>query len=126
MTRSYAVSGYYGPAARRDNLHLLTGHRVNEVVFDEKLRASGIRMQQRGIADGTDVVVVKAKKEVIIAAGALHSPQVLQRSGIGPASVLAKANIDLLVDLPGVGGNLQDHPRGLVTFNCECVTSWGN
>ena len=62
---------------------------------------------------------MKAKKEVIITAGTLHSPQVLQRSGIGPAGLLQAAGIDVLVDLPGVGSNLQDHPVAGVSFKCK-------
>lgn len=59
---------------------------------------------------------MKAKKEVILAAGAIHTPQVLQLSGIGPAPLLKKAKIPVKVSLPGVGGNFQDHfwvPPGL-------------
>lgn len=67
--------------ADRSNLHLLTGHRVNEIVFDANLHADGINFQPRGVPDGEEVTSVKARKEIILAAGALHSPQILQRSG---------------------------------------------
>lgn len=63
-------------------------------------------------------MILKAKKEVILTAGSLHSPQVLQRSGIGPSGLLEAAGIEVLVDLPGVGSNLQDHPAGGVSFKC--------
>ncbi|ETS85641.1 hypothetical protein PFICI_03666 [Pestalotiopsis fici W106-1] len=117
VTRSYAVSGYYTPVADRANLHLLTGHRVNEILFDSQLNADGINFQPRGVPEGEDVVSVKARKEIILAAGALHSPQILQRSGVGPSSMLAEAGIEVLVDLPGVGSNLQDHPVSYVAFD---------
>lgn len=97
----------------------MTGWRVNEVELDENKHATGIRMQPRGTPDGEDVTVIRAKKEIIITAGSLHSPQILQRSGIGPKWLLDQANISVLVDLPGVGSNLQDHPSGRVSYTCK-------
>jgi choline dehydrogenase-like flavoprotein len=76
-------------------------------------------MQLRGANNTDNVKIVQAKKEIIMAAGSLHTPQILQRSGIGPSSLLNEICIKVLVDLPGVGGNLQDHPVARVTFNCE-------
>ncbi|PQE28341.1 choline dehydrogenase protein [Rutstroemia sp. NJR-2017a BBW] len=116
-TRSYARSGYYDPIVGRENLHLLTGYRVNEVLFDKSKHAYGITMQARGTPDGSNVTVIKADKEVVLAAGGLHSPHILQRSGIGPASLLRQANISVIVDLPGVGSNLQDHPVTINNYN---------
>lgn len=112
VTRSYAVSGYYRPVASRANLHLLTGHRVNEVVFDRNKRATGVTIQERGTPNGDPAVVrtVRAKREIVLTAGFLHTPHVLQRSGVGPAALLKEAGIPVVVDLPGVGANLQDHP----------------
>jgi choline dehydrogenase-like flavoprotein len=120
VTRSYARNRYYDPVANRTNLDILTGWRVNDVQF-EKLHATSIRMQEKGTPDGQldQLVTVKARKEIIITAGALHSPQVLQRSGIGPSWLLKQANITVLVDLPGVGSNLQDHPAAGVSFRCK-------
>ncbi|KAF7523008.1 hypothetical protein G7054_g11947 [Neopestalotiopsis clavispora] len=126
VTRSYAVSGYYTPVANRSNLHLLTGHRVNEIVFDTNLHADGINLQPRGVPDGEDVTSVKAKKEIVLAAGALHSPQILQRSGVGPSSLLEEAGIEALVDLPGVGSNMQDHPVSYVAFSWPLADTTGN
>lgn len=94
-------------------------HRVNEVLFDGKKHATGIRVWPRDTNSTEPSFTVKARKEVIIAAGALHSPQILQRSGIGPAEILQKADIPVVVDLPGVGRNLQDHPSSNTSFNCE-------
>jgi choline dehydrogenase-like flavoprotein len=118
ITRSYARNQYYDPVASRSNLELLTGWRVNEVVFDDKKHATGISMQERGTPNGSQTTLVKARKEIIITAGSLHSPQVLQRSGVGPAALLKAANIPVVVDLPGVGSNLQDHPVGRVGYKC--------
>jgi choline dehydrogenase-like flavoprotein len=77
-------------------------------------------MQARGTPDGKNITVIKADKEVVLAAGGLHSPHILQRSGIGPASLLRQANISVIVDLPGVGSNLQDHPVISNSYNCKC------
>ncbi|KXX75709.1 Oxygen-dependent choline dehydrogenase [Madurella mycetomatis] len=116
VTRSYARTGYYDPVKDRANLEILTGWRVNEIELDEDKHATGIRMQPRGTPDGQDVTVIRANKEIILTAGSLHSPQILQRSGIGPKWLLDQANISVLVDLPGVGSNLQDHPSGRVSY----------
>lgn len=94
-------------------------HRVNEVVFDDKKHATGIRVWPRNTNSTESVFTVNSRKEVIITAGALHSPQILQRSGIGPAEILQKADVPIVVDLPGVGSNLQDHPSSITSFNCE-------
>ena len=62
---------------------------------------------------------VNAKKEVIVAAGSVHSPQILQLSGVGDASYLESFGIESVVDLPGVGQNLQDHLVLKVNYNCK-------
>jgi choline dehydrogenase-like flavoprotein len=63
--------------------------------------------------------VVKVGKEAILAAGALHTPQLLQLSGIGDPAILAALNISTVAKVPGVGRNLQDHVYVPVVFNCE-------
>lgn len=97
VTRSYARTGYFDPIAKRTNLNLLTGFRVNELLLDSNKRVTGIRMQERGSTGGEGVIEVKADVETILCAGALHSPQVLQRSGIGPPSILNGAGIETKV-----------------------------
>ncbi|KZV84924.1 alcohol oxidase [Exidia glandulosa HHB12029] len=116
VKRSYAVSGYYRPISSRKNLHLLTGTRVNEILFSKSKRATGVTIQARGTPDGENVQVIKAHKEIVLTAGFLHTPHILQRSGVGPAALLRAANIPVVVDLPGVGHNLQDHAAGLPAF----------
>jgi choline dehydrogenase-like flavoprotein len=112
-TRSYARTAHYEPFVNRSNYKLVTGYRVTEVVLEggngTELRAVGVNVVKRG---GGEKVVVKARKEVIVAAGAVWTPWVLQRSGIGPRSVLEKAGIEVRKHLPGVGANFQDHPIG--------------
>ncbi|KAH7099915.1 alcohol oxidase [Auriculariales sp. MPI-PUGE-AT-0066] len=106
VTRSYAVNRYYDPVSSRSNLHLLTYSRVNEIFFDKRNHAAGVTIQPR---DTTTILNIKARKEVVLTAGALHTPQILQRSGVGPSALLKAANVPVVVDLPGVGSNFQDH-----------------
>lgn len=98
----------------RPNLHLLTGHTVTQILF-RNLTAYGIKMTSR--ADNTTSVAF-ATKEIVMAAGAVHTPQLLQLSGIGPRDVLEAAGISVRLDLPAVGANFQDHPVAYVTWNC--------
>jgi len=116
VTRSYARTGYWDPVQNRTNLSLLTGWRANEVLFDKDRHATGIVMQERGTGENATKTTVRARREIILTAGSLHSPQILQRSGIGPRDLLQQAGIEVLVDLPGVGSNLQDHPVAKVSF----------
>ncbi|KAH8729500.1 hypothetical protein BGZ61DRAFT_446482 [Ilyonectria robusta] len=93
----------------RDNIHLMVETHVDKVLFDinedGEFIAAGVRAVK---SDGT-VVEVKAKKEVIVSGGAYCSPNILNRSGIGAKGELEKHGIPTLIDLPGVGRNLQDH-----------------
>ncbi|KXX82729.1 Oxygen-dependent choline dehydrogenase [Madurella mycetomatis] len=106
VVRSYARTGHYD-SLNRDNYHLVTGSKVTRVILNGTT-ATGVSFVQVG-SSGAETVV-NARKEVIVAAGGIHSPQVLQLSGIGPSKLLASANITTVVDLPGVGQNFQDHP----------------
>ncbi|RFU33699.1 hypothetical protein B7463_g2617, partial [Scytalidium lignicola] len=117
--RSYSRSGYFDPVMDRQNLQLLTGYRVNEVQFDENKRAQSVTIQARGTPNGASTTTVKAKQEIILCAGWMHTPQILQRSGIGPKSLLQQAGINVLVDLPGVGANLQDHAAISIAYTYQ-------
>ncbi|KAH6618366.1 hypothetical protein B0J18DRAFT_387464 [Chaetomium sp. MPI-SDFR-AT-0129] len=120
VERSYARTGHHDRAANRENYHLVTGSRVLRVVFDGTT-ATGVAVVPVSPEDGDEATetIVGVRKEVIIAAGGIHSPQVLQLSGIGPRELLESAGITTLVDLPGVGQNFQDHPilRPAFTYN---------
>ncbi|KAK0707968.1 hypothetical protein B0H67DRAFT_603091 [Lasiosphaeris hirsuta] len=111
VTRSYARTGHYD-SLKRANYHLLTGSKVTRVLFSGTT-ASGAEFVQ---GKGSQSTAVRARKEVILATGGIHSPQVLQLSGIGPRKLLESANISTLVDLPGVGQNFQDHPMVMAAF----------
>lgn len=98
-----SASAFLRPAARRANLAVRTGVLADRVVIREG-RAVGVRYRQRGREHE-----VAARREVIVCAGAVGSPAILMRSGIGPGALLAQAGVPLLVDSPGVGAHLQDH-----------------
>ncbi|XP_076046704.1 glucose dehydrogenase [FAD, quinone]-like [Oratosquilla oratoria] len=90
---------------RRPNLHVVLNARVHKVLFNKYGRAAGVVYEQNG-----QIKRVAAHKEVVLSAGTVHSPHVLMLSGIGPAQHLQQHKIRPLVNLPGVGQNLQDHP----------------
>jgi choline dehydrogenase len=101
--RASASSAFLRPALRRPNLELRSGAHVTRVLF-ERGRAVGVEWRERG---GTRKA--HAEREVILAAGAIQSPQILQLSGVGPAKLLESHGIPVVADAPGVGENLQDH-----------------
>ncbi|KAJ3848623.1 alcohol oxidase [Lentinula lateritia] len=131
---SSAWSYLYPQAQQRANLTVLTGHRVNSVLTSVSVggnvTATGVLVEP---SVGGRITLFDASREVIISAGALQSPAILQRSGIGNAMALRNLRIELVMDLPGVGANLQDHV-GLYnasfplapSANTTNITSWPN
>ncbi|TGJ85659.1 hypothetical protein E0Z10_g3122 [Xylaria hypoxylon] len=107
VERSYARTGHF-EGLNGTNFDVLTESKVTNILLNDGV-ATGVSFEQK-TRNSTTIVTVKANKEVIIAAGAIHSPQLLQQSGIGPSALLEAAGIDTVVDLPGVGQNFQDHP----------------
>jgi choline dehydrogenase len=103
-SRCSAADAYLRPAMTRPNLEVLTDARVTKIVV-EGGRAAGVRYLLRGNEE-----TAYAQGEVILSAGAVGSPQLLMLSGIGPADHLRDVGIPVLVDSPGVGANLSDHP----------------
>lgn len=87
----------------RANLAVLTETQALRIEFDGR-RAIGVTVARAGVVE-----TLRARREVIVSAGAFNSPQLLMASGIGPAAHLRKLGIDVVHDLPGVGENLQDH-----------------
>ncbi|KAK3400679.1 GMC oxidoreductase-domain-containing protein, partial [Sordaria brevicollis] len=118
MTRSTARKAYYDPVnGTRPNLHLLTGHMAREILLTGSgpaLTANGVHVVSRA---NNSTRRVYARKEVILAAGAIQTPQLLQVSGIGPSSVLKAAGIRVKRDLPAVGANFQDHATTILIFS---------
>ncbi len=98
-----AARGFLKPALKRPNLHVFSETLVDRVVFDGR-RASGV------VVTGPDGVrTIGARREVVLCAGAVSSPAILERSGIGNAERLRGMGIEIVADLSGVGENLQDH-----------------
>ncbi len=107
--RFSAAKGYLTPHLGRPNLTVVTGAHATRILFeggggDERKRASGVEALVGGRRQS-----FAARREVLVAAGALQSPQLLMLSGIGPGAHLQQHGIDVRVDLPGVGNNLHDH-----------------
>lgn len=110
-TRSYSRSAYINPLPPRSNLDILANATVTRLLFgtasgSDGLTATGVEYAS---SNGAAKQTVKVNKEVILAGGAVGSPQVLLLSGVGPKDVLQAANVDVKVELPGVGQHLQDH-----------------
>lgn len=112
-TRSHARLNHYERVKTRPNYHILAEHTVSRVLFEKK-RAIGVEYLPTA---GGEVVTVKARKEVLLAAGALHTPKVLQLSGVGPKKLLSKLGIPVVADLPGVGANFHDQPSIIIPYN---------
>ena len=102
--RCSAAKAYLTPHLARPNLHVLTGAHVTRILLERK-RAVGVEFQHEG-----QLKQLRARREVLLCAGALQSPQILMLSGIGPHEHLLENGIATLHDLPGVGQNLHDHP----------------
>lgn len=116
---------YLHPALSRSNLHLMVNRRCIKVILSSTSppRATGI------LLEGNEVL--RAKHEVILCAGAIDSPRLLQLSGIGPRNVLEAAGVACNVDIPAVGENLQDHAEGLIVWEANhnvpkgpCASGW--
>ncbi len=113
--RMSSSRGYLHPImGRRRNLVVLTDAWVKQVLFDAPKRATGVEYLVSG-----RYATVHARREVILSAGAIDTPTLLMLSGIGPAEHLRDVGIDVLVDSPGVGSNLDDHVEGLVMWEAS-------
>ncbi len=111
--RHSASAAYLRPALRRKNLTIRSHALVTQIVFENR-RAVGVKYS----SDQTEHEA-RATREVILCAGAIGSPQLLMLSGVGPAEHLNPLDIEVVHDLPGVGENLQDHPRAAVTYQSK-------
>lgn len=110
--RSSTAVAYLKPARGRANLRVETDAHATRILF-EGTRATGVAYRKQGRD-----LVAKAAREVIVAAGAIQSPQLLQLSGVGPAELLRRHGIGVVADLPGVGENLQDHLQLRLVYKC--------
>src|SRR5437764_229304 len=108
--RASTARTYLHPALKRPNLQLVTGALVHRVVFDGK-RATGVEFSRGGRIERAD-----AAREVILSAGAIGSPHILQLSGVGDPEHLAKIGVPVVHELRGVGKNMQDHYVARVSY----------
>jgi choline dehydrogenase len=109
---STAVS-YLRPAKGRSNLRVETSALAQRILFDAR-RAAAVEYTHAG-----SLRTARARKEILVCGGAYNSPQLLQLSGIGPAELLQKHGIDVVLDAPGVGNDLQDHLQVRMVMRCS-------
>jgi choline dehydrogenase len=111
--RASTARGYLDQARQRPNLTIVTHATTDRILFVGK-RASGV-----AYLHGDSSIAAYARREVLLCGGAIASPQILQRSGVGPAAWLRELDIPLVLDLPGVGQNLQDHLEMYMQYECK-------
>ncbi|WP_316173437.1 MULTISPECIES: choline dehydrogenase [unclassified Bradyrhizobium] len=111
--RASSAFCYLRPAKRRANLHIETDALAQRIVFEGR-RARAVEFRQHG-----RVRTARARREILVASGAYNSPQLLQLSGVGPAELLKRHGIDIVLDAPGVGNDLQDHMQVRIVMRCS-------
>ncbi len=111
--RASTANVYLKPVMGRKNLRIIMFAECDRILMDGT-KATGVRYRRDG-----GYIDVHADKEVILSAGSVGSPVILQRSGIGPAHVLRNAGVEVIADRPGVGANLQDHLEVYFQFECN-------
>ena len=115
--RASTARTYLRPALKRPNLQLVTNALVHRVLFDGK-RATGIEFSRGGIVEKAE-----AAREMILSAGAIGSPHILQLSGVGDPEHLAKIGVPIVHELRGVGRNMQDHYMARVSYALSAPTA---
>jgi choline dehydrogenase-like flavoprotein len=110
--RCNTATAYLYPSLRKGNLKLHTGTHVTRILFEGR-RAVGVEYQQGG-----DLRTARARKEVLLSAGSIQSPQILELSGVGDPERLHGLGIEVVHPAPGVGENLIDHLQVRITFEC--------
>jgi choline dehydrogenase len=111
--RASTAFSYLRPAKRRGNLHVETSALAQRIVFEGR-RARAVEYRQNGT-----LRTARAAKEILVSGGAYNSPQLLQLSGVGPADLLKSHGIDIVLDAPGVGHDLQDHLQVRLVTRCS-------
>jgi choline dehydrogenase len=111
--RASTAVAYLRPAKARPNLHVETSALAEQILFEGR-RAVGVSYRAAGIPR-----TARARKEILISGGAFNSPQLLQLSGVGPADLLRQHGIEVVLDAPGVGNDLQDHMQVRVVMRCS-------
>jgi choline dehydrogenase len=123
--RCSTAVGYLRPARGRPNLAIVSSALTTGILFAGR-RATGVEYERAGVRH-----VAHASGEVILAGGAINSPQLLQLSGLGPAALLRTFDIGVVADMPGVGADLQDHFQVRMAYRCtdpitmnDTIRSW--
>jgi choline dehydrogenase len=111
--RASTAVAYLRPAKGRTNLHIATSALAQRIVFDGR-RADAVEYRQAGT-----LRTARARKEILVSGGAYNSPQLLQLSGVGPAELLRTHGINVVLDAPGVGHDLQDHLQVRMVMRCS-------
>jgi choline dehydrogenase len=111
--RASTAVAYLRPAKARANLHVETSALAEKILFEGR-RAVGVTYRCAGVRR-----TARARKEVLVSSGAFNSPQLLQLSGIGPADLLRQHGVEVVLDAPGVGHDLQDHMQVRVVMRCS-------
>ncbi|WP_213738066.1 choline dehydrogenase [Bradyrhizobium sp. dw_411] len=110
--RASTAMAYLRPAKNRGNLHVETSALAQRILFDGR-HARAVEYRQHGV-----LRTANARKEILVCGGAYNSPQLLQLSGVGPADLLKQHGIDVVLDAPGVGNDLQDHLQVRIVMRC--------
>jgi choline dehydrogenase len=110
--RASTAVAYLRPALKQGHLRVETDALAQRVLFEGR-RAVGVEYKQHGVAH-----VARARQEVLVCSGAYNSPQLLQLSGVGPAELLRQHGIEVVMDAPGVGRDLQDHMQVRMVMRC--------
>ncbi|KAF8817256.1 alcohol oxidase [Phlegmacium glaucopus] len=123
ITRSYAATAFYGSITERKNLSVLPGAYVQKLDFNTP-SAPGADLTARAVQFSykDSIHEIRATREIVLSAGALKSPHILELSGIGNPQILDKIGIPLKIDLPGVGENLQEHVHAAISFELRADT----
>jgi choline dehydrogenase len=111
--RASTAYSYLRPAKNRSNLEVETSALAQRILFDGR-RARAVEYRQGGA-----LRTARARKEILVSSGAYNSPQLLQLSGVGPAELLKQHGIDIVLDAPGVGNDLQDHLQVRLVTRCS-------
>jgi len=114
--RHSAADAYLHPISERPNLTIHTGAMAHQVLL-ERGRAIGVRYEH-----ANHHITARAEREVVLCGGSVNSPQLLLLSGVGPADHLRAHGVEVVVDLPGVGANLQDHPTLPMIWSTQSTT----
>ena len=118
--RSSSATAFLAPARDRNNLKVITMALVTAITIEDRVAKGITFVDKRGAR-----VTAKARREVVLSAGAVGSPHLLMLSGVGPAAHLRSHGIEVKVDLPGVGQNLNDHPDFVLKYKClQPVSIW--